>query len=772
MAANTMLEAALNLAASGWQIFPIRANTKDKPLIKAWQRNATSDQAQVSAWWGQWPGANIGIACGRSDICVVDLDVKRGVDGIASWAALCEKHGLNGNDVDTVTVTTPSGGKHLYFTLDVLNPYHGLSNTAGKLGPGIDTRAGAGYVLAPPSEVDGKPYQGNLNLGMRRLPAVIGDLLTKSGGSSQSTPSDRELLPYVRAALDQEVLNVTRATEGERNDTLNRAAYNLGQLVASSWANLDRAIVEVELERAARACGLEGGEVLATIKSGLDAGAKDPRPEPSERATVASNTSPEPDKEASNAQNTNQSGQGQKTPTPEGEAQEHGFFKCTDMGNGQRMATWHGHQIRYCAKLGAWLVWDGKRWAVDELSRIEWIAKRTVMGIYSEAGRCTDEAIRQEIAKWARASESGKGRREMIAAARSEPGIPILPDALDSDPMLLNVNNGLLNLRTGELMPHKQDALVTKLAPVDFDPIAECPQWIMFLARIMDNNNDMIAFLQRAVGYTLTGDVSERALFILYGTGDNGKSTFLETVRAMMGDYAMSAEAKTLMRHDRGAASGDIARLKGARLVTASESEHGDKLAEALIKQLTGGDRRVARLLYSNEFEYTPTDKLWLGTNHKPEISGTDPAIWNRVKLIPFSVTIPKAEQDTHLKDKLSTELPGILKWAVRGCLKWQKDGLQIPEPVRAATEDYKLDSDTLGRFIADCCIVHANAKGTLKDLYDDYMEWCVDNGEPNLTKRDFSAALVERGHTKRKGTGNKVEFGGLGQLTQEELAN
>lgn len=581
---------------------------------------------------------------------------------------------------------------------------------------------------------------------------------------------------YVRQALDDILAEIETAQPGTRDNTLYKLACRIGDLVGAWWANLDRQeAINAAFQAASRNslfAEIGARNIADKIERGIDHGAQTPAPEPQDNPLPTSTPTLAPDdlaeaqelaeKGAENSQKANTSAAG--------EIAQQGFFKTTDMGNGQRLATWYGNAIRYCDDWGGWLVWDGKRWAIDKTCRIEWLAKQAVRGIYAEAARCEDDAIRKGLGAWARKSESGVRRREMVKAARSEPGIAIMPEALDADPWVLNVNNGLIDLRTGELQPHKRETLVTKLAPVDYDSAAECPRWTEFLDKIMASDTDMIEFLQRAIGYTLTGDVSERALFILHGTGDNGKSTMLETIRAMLGDYAMSAEAKTFTTGNKRAASSDIARLKGARLVTASESERGDKLAEALVKQLTGGDRRTARFNRQDEIEYTPTDKPWIATNHKPEVKGTDPAIWNRIKLIPFAVTIPKDKQDKKLRAKLETELPGILAWAVRGCLDWQKRGLAIPEPVTEATQGYRLESDTLGRFIADRCVVHENAKSTLKDLYSDYMAWCIDTGEANMTKREFSAALSERGFEKYIGTARATMFRGVGQQAQGNL--
>jgi hypothetical protein len=268
-------------------VFPLRSNDK-RPAIPEWQHRATTDLAQIGEWWGRWPGANIGLACGPSRLIVVDLDVK-GADGLASWAELCERLGINGSETGTVTVTTPSGGRHLYYRAP---EGADLANTAGRLGPGIDTRAGAGYVVAPPSVIDGTPYAWGEGREILPLPGALLALLANSTPASAPAraveiPTRRDLAPYVREALDREIGAVSRASEGIRNDTLNRAAYNLGQLVSSPWADLDRATVEAELEHAARACDLPEREALATIASGLDAGTQHPRLEPGDSRAQA-----------------------------------------------------------------------------------------------------------------------------------------------------------------------------------------------------------------------------------------------------------------------------------------------------------------------------------------------------------------------------------------------------------------------------------------------------------------------------------------------------
>jgi putative DNA primase/helicase len=253
-------------------------------------------------------------------------------------------------------------------------------------------------------------------------------------------------------------------------------------------------------------------------------------------------------------------------------------------------------------------------------------------------------------------------------------------------------------------------------------------------------------FLQRAVGYSLTADIREQCFFLLYGAGSNGKSTFIKTISALFADYARTTPVETLLVRHGNNIPNDVARLKGARFVSAVETEGGKRLAESLVKQLTGGDKVAARFLHREFFEFEPTFKLWLAVNHKPKIRGTDHAIWRRIRLIPFTVTIPDSEQDKDLPEKLREELPGILRWAVEGCLWWQRDGLGTPEVVKAATAGYQTEMDVVGNFLAECTESENGATVTTKELYDSYMRWCEQAGEKPITKRDLGTHLSERG--------------------------
>jgi putative DNA primase/helicase len=326
--------------------------------------------------------------------------------------------------------------------------------------------------------------------------------------------------------------------------------------------------------------------------------------------------------------------------------------------------------------------------------------------------------------------------------------------------LLLNVENGTLNLRTGELEKHKKEDYITRLAQVTYDPKATAPTWDRFLNEIMQENAALVEFLRRGIGYAATGSTEEQCLFILYGTGANGKSTFLNTLKALLGDYSQQTPTDSLLVKRDGAIPNDLARLKGARLVTAIEAEDGKRLAESLVKQLTGGDTITARFLRQEFFEFEPTFKIFLATNHRPVIKGTDNAIWRRIRLIPFDVTFPEDQQDRHLSKKLMEELPGILNWVIHGCLDWREMGLDIPDKVLEATQGYREDMDVLGGFIGECCETGVRFTSRAKELYKRYEQWCADNGERPASNKKFGQSLIERGFEKDRSKHGIIYYG------------
>jgi putative DNA primase/helicase len=426
------------------------------------------------------------------------------------------------------------------------------------------------------------------------------------------------------------------------------------------------------------------------------------------------------------------------------------FEHLTDSGNAKILVSVHGRDIRYCYDSAKWLVWDGKRWMEDGNGEIHRRAKDTAIKMLEHAAKVKNDDRRKAIVKHALRTQSERGLKAMIAVAQSEPGIFVQVDELDSDAWLLNTQNGTLDLKTGKLRAHKREDLITKIIPVRYDPKATCPIWNAFLKRIMDGNQDLIRFLQKAVGYSLTASASEQVMFIFLGGGANGKSTFIKVILSLLGDYALQTPTETLVVKKGNGIPNDVARLKGARFVAAVEAENGKQLAEVLVKQLTGEDKITARFLYREFFQFEPTFKLFLAANHKPTIKGTEHAIWRRIKPVPFNVTIPAEERDKQLGEKLRKELPGILRWAVEGCLLWQKEGLGDPESVIEATNEYKSEMDVIGDFIAESCEVAPEAKTPSNDLYRRYINWCLERGEAYLKHKEFGQELTARGFPPR----------------------
>ncbi len=432
-----------------------------------------------------------------------------------------------------------------------------------------------------------------------------------------------------------------------------------------------------------------------------------------------------------------------------------GVEPCSDLANAHRLRRSHGPELRFCRALG-WLAWSGKCWTADETGEVMRRVHRTAQGMRVAAAESLTKAERSrnedeiKIAKrsysWAVSSQNGPRLEQMVKNAKVLDGIATTTAVFDGHDNLFPAANGTFDFETGKLGRHERKHMLTRCSTVAYDPDAESLVFRDFLDRIFEGNTELIRFVQRFVGYSLTGSTAEQVFTILYGAGANGKSTLLEALRYIWGDYAANTSADTLMvsRHGRGP-DNDLARLRGARLVTASESGEARQLDEERVKRITGGDTVTARLLYHEPFEFVPQFKLWLATNSRPRIKGTNHAIWRRVMLIPFNVTIPKAEQDHALSAKLRSEASGILRWAVEGELERRRmGGLHPPPDVLQATEDYQADENLVGRFVAECCVVADHASSRSARLYEAFVSWCRCEGEEHLTNKAFSTELAK----------------------------
>jgi len=436
---------------------------------------------------------------------------------------------------------------------------------------------------------------------------------------------------------------------------------------------------------------------------------------------------------------------------------------CTQLGNARRFALLHGDAARYDPGRG-WMVYDDAQgiWRADQL-RAETLAKRIPSSVLGEALQERDDDRRKALTKWALASETRATIMAGLELARSEPGVAALADDFDADPDLVCAADCIIDTRTGDRRPHDPAAMMTRRLGTAYDPGAACPLWTDHLETVTAGRESLARFLAEFFGMSLTGHTFEQCLAILYGIGANGKSVTLETVRAAAGTYASNADASTFMAKRDDSSSG-LARLAGARLVTAAETGTSHRLDEALVKQVTGSEPVTARFLYHEHFEFTPRFKLVLSTNHKPRVTGTDHGIWRRIRLVPFDVVIPDAEQDHRLAERLRDELPGVLAWMVAGCLEWRQHGLTMPDEVRDATACYQLEMDPLASFLEARTVAEDGASVTAGLLYQDYRAWSEETGDTPMSQRAFSARLTERGvnHSGRRDNAGRYLYAGL----------
>ncbi len=358
----------------------------------------------------------------------------------------------------------------------------------------------------------------------------------------------------------------------------------------------------------------------------------------------------------------------------------------------------------------------------------------------------------QKLANWCSYTQSHRGIKAMLDMAQSE--MPITIDRFDQQPLHLNVNNGMIYLPTGDLIPHNPEFYHSKLVPVDFDSQANCPIFMQFMDRIFDGNDAIIKYMQRVMGYSLSGLVREHCLFILYGTGRNGKTTWQTILSDLTGDYHAKAEMRSFLNLGKNTGPReDLARLKSVRVVSASEIGEEEKLNVPLIKEITGGEPITARFLYQKtQTEFLPEFKVFLAVNNKPDVAEVDEGIWSRIRLIPFEVTIPKEERDKDLIQKLRTELPGILNWALEGFEEYHKNGLQEPEEVLAATSQYRAEMNITHQFLHECCIIDkTDAPATSKELYSAFEDWCGNDGIEPMSKTIFGRQLGKMGHLSKR---------------------
>lgn len=437
-----------------------------------------------------------------------------------------------------------------------------------------------------------------------------------------------------------------------------------------------------------------------------------------------------------------------------GETGQRRYYTYDDTGNALRFRDANAGLIHYNHVDGCWIYWDGVRWASDENGEIKRRADKMLADMAKDLKEMQDDPAYNAYKKHLSRSRSHRGKEGFIAEARHLEGVPVLPSEMDRAGNAFNVRNCLISLKTGRTAEHDKKYMISKLAPVTYDENAKCPRWDRFIEEITCGDKSLQLYLQRMIGYCMTAYTKEQCMFFLYGNGSNGKSVFVDTIAYMLGEYAASCQPETVMMRDRNnTARGDLARLKGARMVVTSEPNDGCRLDEGIVKQMTGGteNKLTARFLYGREFEFSPEFKIVMSTNYKPVIKGTDNGIWRRVRLIPFTAEFTKENRDPQLTEKLRRELPGILNWAIAGAVGWCKEGLPPCAIIDEAGQEYRSEMDRVQQFLDDCTERSDSGSTQASTLYKCYRAWCSEQGDRFPISSNKFCSELKRRYKSRK---------------------
>jgi len=715
------------------------------PVHDEWPSHATTDPLEVAHWWRPapdglatewWPKANIGIVTGRkSNVWVLDVDEYNGGDN--RLAGFVHRHGAL---PETRVHSTGSGGVHYFWR----HPGFTVRNNARTvLGQGLDLRGENGFVVAPPSVSAKGPYTLNEahDIAPADAPAWLTELL-RGYDEDQNGSSLAGKMPevpgsagrrYAEAALASVTEEMRTAEPGMRNDTLNQCAFSLGTLGGAGL--IDEATAFDALRDAALEAGLGAGEIRATFMSGWKAGLEHPR-QVQWRAMDG----------------------------------EYPVRSRTEFGLADRMADHFGDVLAFCEERSSWMVYRRGIWVTRSAHTGEYFAQRMIRTLMETEGESYDAAPgeapdgtelpspRDMFREWVAKQQT---RKAVSAAERLARGLPLMQisqDSFDVDPMLLNVQNGVVNLATGEFLDHAPDMRMTLQAQAFYKRGEPAPAWEAFLQRVQPDPL-MRAYLQRVAGYCATGLTSEQAMFLWTGTGANGKSVAQAVLAHVLGTYAQTLPVSTLMASsidDR--IPNDVARMAGRRFLVASETKAGKALDEQRMKALTGGDSIAARYMRAEWFEFRPVGKIQLTTNHLPRMSD-DAATWRRIHLITWPVVIPEHERDGLLQQRLiAEEAAGILNWIVEGALAWQQEGLSPPEGVLAAREAYRAEEDVIGQFM-DACIdrvaeVRNDPARSTAAIYTAYKYWCDNEKLAAMGQKAFTSKLRKHGVEYYRGGG------------------
>jgi len=735
---NRLLQAALTYAAFGIAVFPVKPGQKS-PAFTGWQQSSTTDAEQIKTWWTQNPAFNIGCDCEKSGLYVVDYDCKKGKRGLIVRDEWRQAHTLP----DTWTARTPSNGAHEYYWGQGSSKTDLYRDDPAVKGTGcIDVRAAGGLVVMPPSVIDGKAYTWEKPPVLYAIADANSDVFTfiSAGDSTGSGQQQRKPPYHVPESI----------TEGGRTSALVALA---GSLIGKGLSP-EAAEAAIREENALR-CDppLTDEELRREVLPALH------------REKWQASTAPYTRDLPVNAALVDK--------LRGLDVANNRRYGWNDAGAARLFMDTCGDCVQYAADRKKWLFYDGCRWDPDGENAVKEKLKQLADALTVYGLRDVADDRRADFLKYAAKWQQLRQRETILKDAASVR--PVKSDLFDRLSLVLNVKNGTLDLQTFTLKPHAAGDMLSRRAAVVYDPAATSPRWTQFIDEITNGDTETARYIQKAAGYALTGDTRHECFFILYGaTSRNGKSTLLETLAAMMGDYAATANPETFTKSARAndnAPSEDIARLAGVRFVTVSEPPRGMELNAALVKTLTGRDSIKARRLYESSFEYTPAFKLFFNSNHRPRVDDMTVFESERVKLIPFNVHFGQGRRDPYLKDTLQKpeSLSGVLNWALDGLRLLRAEGFTMPPAVVQATEEYRRKQDKLLQFMEERTETGAGYEVPLMELHNAFGNWCSASGLVPVGVPRFKELLEERQiNTKRKrpaGTGRagKVQVFVLG---------
>ena len=737
MSLTDLKHAALAYANAGLSVLPLTPRDKT-PLLDDWPHKATTDGPTISKWWTRWPNANIGLHVEKSGLAVLDVDPRNG--GADSLRELKRERGEGW--ISHLKVNTGGGGFHFIYT------HSGKASFPAQLARGIDLKTGTSYIVAPPSvHPSGKVYAFDgctlLNGELDFVPPVPPWFANGRGELSnvdtddwtalyvQVDPETPENVDRVKVALEHISADCSRDEWRNMLFAITSTGWDCADEVAREWSMSAPALFEegaflnvVNSAKADRPNGITLGTLFAKATAN---GWKDPR---KERRT---------------------------------------FESYGDLSNGRRLADRFRGRLLYVHAVATWYAWNGQRWAPcdsgEAMPAAKLIADECISETVSALRNDPTEGAKRNVTQALGVHRSIRRLEAMLQVAASEPGMSIAhPGLLDADPLKIGVQNGVLDLRNGELLEARPDMLISRQTGTPYVWQAECPTWDQFLSDAMQGDAEMVAFLRRICGYALTGLVDDEKLFFMYGTGANGKSVFANVVSAVMGEYAVTVRAALLARDPKGSGSDaerEKARLPGARIALVNETGQADVWDDQRVKESVSRERISARQLYGESFDFMPTHKLFVRGNHQPGAMDGSEGFWRRIVMIGFTRQFSEAERIPDLDRKIvDRELPGVLSWMVAGCLEWQKYGLQVPPSIAAAVATYRRDTDLMGEWIDACCTVCPGAEGSINDLFRSYEFFLKEANTRAPSRNTFGRQLVQRGFAKRSSNGRTLYSG------------